>query len=61
MPLIVSGNSIGLVRGGLMSRRHELSNSYSQSLFTRNAMRVHPFNGPILTGPGGPMRGGIRL
>lgn len=45
-----------------MSRRHQLSNGYSQSMFTRNAMRVHPFNtGGILSGPGGPMRGGIRL
>lgn len=44
-----------------MSRRHELSNSYSQSMFTRHAMRVHPFNGGVLSGPGGPMRGGIRL
>lgn len=44
-----------------MSKRHELSQSYSQSMFTRNAMRVHPFNSNVLTGPGGPMRGGIRL
>ena len=45
----------------IMAKRHELSNSYSQSMFTRNAMRVHPFNSNVLTGPGGPMRGGIRL
>ena len=44
-----------------MSRRHELSMGVSQSMFTRNALRVHPFNSNILTGPGGPMRGGIRL
>lgn len=45
-----------------MSKRHALSNSYSQSMFTKHAMRVHPFNtGPVMTGPGGPMRGGIRL
>lgn len=44
-----------------MSKRHGLSNGYSQSMFTRHAMRVHPFNGGMLTGPGGPMRGGIRL
>lgn len=44
-----------------MSKRHKLSRSHSQSMFTRGAMRVHPFNGNVLTGPGGPMRGGIRL
>lgn len=44
-----------------MSRRYELSNGRSQSMFTRNALRVHPYNGGVLTGPGGPMRGGIRL
>lgn len=44
-----------------MSRRHELSLSHSQAMFTRNAMRVHPYNSNVLTGPGGPMRGGIRL
>ena len=44
-----------------MSKRHELSAWYSQSMFTRNALRVHPFNGNVMTGPGGPMRGGIRL
>lgn len=44
-----------------MAKRHELSYGVSQSMFTRNAMRVHPFNANVLTGPGGPMRGGIRL
>lgn len=44
-----------------MSKRHQLSNGYSQSMFTRNAMRVHPFNSTVMSGPGGPMRGGIRL
>jgi len=44
-----------------MSKRHELSNSYSQSMFTKHAMRVHPYNSNVITGPGGPMRGGIRL
>lgn len=42
-------------------KRHSMSNKYSQSLFTRTAKRVHPRNGTRLTGPGGPMRGGIRL
>lgn len=42
-------------------KRHELSNSYSQSMFTKHAQRVHPFNSNVMTGPGGPMRGGIRL
>lgn len=45
----------------VMSKRHEIPLAQSQSMFTRNAMRVHPFNGNVLTGPGGPMRGGIRL
>lgn len=44
-----------------MSKRHEMSLSASQSYFTRNAMKVHPFNANVMTGPGGPMRGGIRL
>lgn len=44
-----------------MSKRHSLSTGVSQSMFTRHAMRVHPFNGNVLSGPGGPMRGGIRL
>lgn len=44
-----------------MSKRHKLSNGYSQSMFTRHAMRVHPFNSTVMSGPGGPMRGGIRL
>lgn len=41
--------------------RRELSQGYSESMFTRNAMRVHPKNLLPLTGPAGPMRGGIRL
>lgn len=44
-----------------MSKRFELSLNASQSMFTRNAMRVHPYNSNVITGPGGPMRGGIRL
>lgn len=44
-----------------MSKRYELDTAVSQKMFTRNALRVHPFNGNVLTGPGGPMRGGIRL
>lgn len=44
-----------------MAKRHSLSRGVSQHMFTRNAMRVHPFNSNVLTGPGGPMRGGIRL
>lgn len=44
-----------------MSKRHRMSLSSSQHMFTRNAMRVHPFNSNVMTGPGGPMRGGIRL
>lgn len=44
-----------------VARRHKLSLGMSQSMFTRNAMRVHPYNGNVMTGPGGPMRGGIRL
>lgn len=44
-----------------MAKRHGLSLSVSNRMFTRNAIRVHPFNVPRLTGPGSPMRGGIRL
>jgi len=44
-----------------MSKRYEIPLSQSQHMFTKHAMRVHPFNGNVLTGPGGPMRGGIRL
>lgn len=44
-----------------MAKRRRMSYGNSQSIFTRNAMRVHPFNTNVLTGPGGPMRGGIRL
>lgn len=44
-----------------MSRRRKLSQGYSEKMFTKHAMRVNPRNGERLTGPGGPMRGGIRL
>lgn len=44
-----------------MAKRHKLGLSHSKKMFTRGAMRVHPRNAPMLTGPGGPMRGGIRL
>jgi len=39
-------------------RRHKLSMRKSKRMFSRNTL-PHPMNG--LTGPGGPMRGGIRL
>ncbi len=60
---IVSVASIGLnvVKELLMAKRHKIGIGKSQSMFTRNAMRVHPRNAPRMTGPGGPMRGGIRL
>lgn len=44
-----------------MAKRHKLSNGHSQHMFTKNALRVHPFNASVMSGPGGPMRGGIRL
>lgn len=44
-----------------MSKRHSLSRGVSQRMFTRHAMNVHPFNANVMTGPGGPMRGGIRM
>lgn len=44
-----------------MYKRHKMSKGHSQRSFTKNAMRVHPFNSNVMTGPGGPMRGGIRL
>lgn len=44
-----------------MSKRRKLSHGSSQHMFTKNALRVHPFNSSVMTGPGGPMRGGIRL
>lgn len=43
-----------------MAKRYKLSLGHSRGMFSRHAMRVHPLNG-ALTGPGGPMRGGIRL
>lgn len=42
-------------------KRRKLSLRKSKNMFTRGAMKVHPRNVPMLTGPGGPMRGGIRL
>lgn len=42
-------------------RREKLGRNYSEEMFTRNALRVHPKNLMPLTGPSGPMRGGIRL
>lgn len=59
----VSAVSIGLNEREVMpmSKRYQLDRDVSQSMFTRNAMRVHPYNSNVLTGPGGPMRGGIRL
>lgn len=44
-----------------MSKRFELDRGPSSRMFTKHALRVHPFNGNVMTGPGGPMRGGIRL
>lgn len=42
-------------------KRHKLSRGRSSRMFTKHALSVHPRNGVRLTGPGGPMRGGIRL
>lgn len=42
-------------------RRHKMGRGRSSRMFTRGASRVHPFNGKVMTGPGGPLRGGIRL
>lgn len=39
-----------------MGKRHSIGRAKSKSMFTRNALRVHPKN----TSPS-PMRGGIRL
>lgn len=63
MRLIVRDGFFGLKRNEVLkvAKRHGLPYNVSQSMFTRNAMRVHPFNSNVLTGPGGPMRGGIRL
>lgn len=44
-----------------MARRHKMGLRSSRHSFTRSALRVHPFNAGVMTGPGGPMRGGIRL
>lgn len=45
----------------MANRRRKLGVNVSQRMFTRGAMKVHPFNSNVMTGPGGPMRGGIRL
>lgn len=42
-------------------RREKLGRDYSEEMFTRNALRVHPKNMLALSGGSGPMRGGIRL
>lgn len=44
-----------------MSKREGLNRDYSEDMFTRNAMRVHPKNNLSSAAFGGPMRGGIRL
>jgi len=44
-----------------MARRHKIGLRKSKRSFTNNALRVHPMNAGVMTGPGGPMRGGIRL
>ena len=41
--------------------RAKLGRDYSEEMFTRNALRIHPHNLMPLTGVCGPMRGGIRL
>lgn len=42
-----------------MRKRFKLSNGKSRRMFSKHAVHPHPMNN--LTGPGGPMRGGIRL
>lgn len=42
-------------------KRHKIGLRKSKRMFTKGAQRVHPFNAGVMTGPGGPMRGGIRL
>lgn len=42
-------------------RRHKMRLGHSKRNFTKHARRVHPLNANRMTGPGGPMRGGIRL
>lgn len=42
-----------------MARRHKLSLGRSRKMFSKHAVHPHPMN--ALSGPGGPMRGGIRL
>ena len=44
-----------------MSKREGLDRDYSEDMFTRNAMRVHPKNSLFGAAYSGPMRGGIRL
>lgn len=60
--------SVSVVSTGLserevmfMRKRHGLSRGRSKRMFTKSAQSVHPFNSGVMTGPGGPMRGGIRL
>lgn len=42
-------------------KRRKVSRGKSIRMFRRGAEKVHPFNAGVMTGPGGPMRGGIRL
>lgn len=42
-------------------KRHKMSRGSSVSNFNRGARSIHPFNAGVRSGPGGPMRGGIRL
>lgn len=42
-------------------KRRKLDLGRSRKMFSRGARNVHPFNSNVMTGPGGPMRGGIRL
>lgn len=44
-----------------MAKRFKMSRGKSQKMFRKGAQSVHPFNAGVRTGPGGPMRGGIRL
>lgn len=44
-----------------MSKRHKVGLRSSRRMFRRGAQSVHPFNSNVMTGPGGPMRGGIRF
>lgn len=44
-----------------MANREQIDRGYSEEMFTRNAMRVHPKNALPSVSSAGPMRGGIRL